>query len=154
MRRTRLASGRVAFAHLVRLWHARNGWPHRVLPGMAVALVRGRVHRSELSMLCNGKQASPGPEVCLSLGTIHLWLAEQAGPGRGAVQGGGSTAACRPSRSDRSTHGLRALPVRDERGQVLGPGTLLEVFVGVGTPPPGFDLRISEAEAPALSELF
>jgi len=34
---------------------------------------------------------------------------------------------------------------------VLGAGELLEIFVGLRALPPGFDLRISEAEAPALS---
>jgi hypothetical protein len=35
---------------------------------------------------------------------------------------------------------------------VLGAGDLLEVFVGLRLPPPAFDLRIDEAEAPELSE--
>jgi hypothetical protein len=41
---------------------------------------------------------------------------------------------------------------------VLGPGELLEIFVGVRQPPAAFDLRIAEGEALALSaalaELF
>jgi hypothetical protein len=46
---------------------------------------------------------------------------------------------------------ISAQPVRDEAGRVLGAGELLEVFVGLRLPPPAFDLRIDEAEAPALS---
>jgi len=34
---------------------------------------------------------------------------------------------------------------------VFGPGELLEVFVGLCLPPPGFDLRIEAAEAAELS---
>lgn len=147
--RTRLASGRVAFAHLVRLWHARNGWSHRVLPGLAEALELGRVHNSQLSMLRNGKLASPGPEVFLSLGTINLWLAEQAPHGVLPPDAAERLLGDHPDLIEALT--ASALPIRDDRGQVLGPGALLEVFVGVGTPPAGFDLRIAEAEAPALS---
>lgn len=44
-----------------------------------------------------------------------------------------------------------ALPVRDEQKRVLGPGALLEVFVGFRQPPASFDLRIGEAEAAGLS---
>ena len=50
-----LLSGRVAFAHLIKVWHERNGWSHRVLPALAEALDLGRVHNSQLSMLRNGK---------------------------------------------------------------------------------------------------
>jgi hypothetical protein len=75
-------SGRVAFAHLIRVWHARNGWSQRILPGLADALDCGRVHNSQLSMLRNGKLASPGPEVFLALGCINLWLAREAPSGR------------------------------------------------------------------------
>ena len=77
-----IESGRVAFAHLIRVWHARNGWSHRVLPALAEALSLGRVHNSQLSMLRNGKLASPGPEVFLALGGINRWLAEQAPAGK------------------------------------------------------------------------
>jgi hypothetical protein len=147
--RERLASGRVAFAHLIRLWHSGNGWSHRVLPGLAEALDLGRVHNSQLSMLRNGKLASPGPEVFLALGAINGWLAAEAPEGRLDAQ-----------RAERLLDGhpelieaLRssALPVRDPDGHVLGIGDLLEVFVGQRPPPPGFDLRVLEQEAPALS---
>jgi hypothetical protein len=51
-----------------------------------------------------------------------------------------------------------ALPVQDEGAPVLGPGELLEVFVGLRQPPVAFDLRIASEEAgplsAALSQLF
>ena len=80
--RDELGSGRVAFAHLIRVWHERNSWSHRVLPMLAEALDLGRVHNSQLSMLRNGKLASPGPEVFLALGSVNLWLDAQAPEGR------------------------------------------------------------------------
>jgi hypothetical protein len=148
--RDRLVSGRVAFAHLIRAWHARNGWSHRLLPGLAEALDMGRVHNSQLSMLRNGKLASPGPEVFLALGCINHWLAEHAPNGRcdAAV-----AEALLPGHPD-LWEALRAsaLPVRHDDGPVLGSGDLLEVFVGLRQPPAAFDLRIAEAEAAALSE--
>ena len=139
----------MAFAHLVRVWHARNGWSHRILPGLAEALDVGRVHNSQLSMLRNGKLASPGPEVFLALGSINQWLAREAPAGR-----------LEPSAAERllSDHSelfealqASALPVLDEGGEVLGSGDLLEVFVGLRPPPSAFDLRITEVESAALS---
>ncbi len=147
--RDELASGRVAFAHLIRVWHERNGWSHRVLPVLAEALDLGRVHNSQLSMLRNGKLASPGPEVFLALGNVNLWLAAQAPEGRLEPARAEALLADHPELFD----GLRssALPVRDEQQRVLGPGALLEVFVGFREPPASFDLRIGEAEAAGLS---
>jgi len=133
----------------VRVWHARNGWSHRVLPGLAEALDLGRVHNSQLSMLRNGKLASPGPEVFLALGSINRWLARQAPSGRLGAEVGAVLLAGHPELIE-ALQGS-ALPVRDDAQQVLGPGELLEVFVGLRPPPPSFDLRIDEAEAPALS---
>jgi len=147
--RQRLEVGRQAFGHLIRVWHERNGWSHRVLPGLADQLDLGRVHNSQLSNLRNGKLPSPGPEVFLALGAINGWLAAEAPTGRLDAQ-----------RAERLLDGhpelieaLRssALPVRDADGRVLGTGDLLEVFVGLRPPPPGFDLRVVEQEAPALS---
>ena len=150
-----IAAGRVAFAHLIRLWHGRNGWSHRVLPALADALDLGRVHNSQLSMLRNGKLASPGPEVFLALGRINQLLAREA-------VGGGLSPALRQE-LDEHPDLLAALessaqPVQAPGEPVLGPGELLEIFVGVRQPPPAFDLRIADAEAGALSaalaELF
>jgi hypothetical protein len=143
-----LATGRVAFAHLIRVWHGRNGWSHRVLPALAEALDLGRVHNSQLSMLRNGKLASPGPEVFLALGRINQLLATE-------VVGGELTPALRERLSGHpeliADLEASALPVQDQREPVLGPGELLEVFVGLRQPPPAFDLRIAEAESRALS---
>ena len=145
-----IASGRVAFAHLIRHWHGRNGWSHRVLPGLAEALDLGRVHNSQLSMLRNGKLASPGPEVFLALGRINRWLAQEAPEGcLGAERAAQLLQGQHPDLSEALM--ASAQPVRDDGGQVLGPGELLEVFVGVRPPPSAFDLRIEELEAPALS---
>lgn len=148
--RNSVENGRVAFAHLIRVWHARNGWSQRILPALAEALDCGRVHNSQLSMLRNGKLASPGPEVFLALGSINLWLAREAPEGR-----------LRPDQATRLLDGhpeliealqSSALPVLDADGQVLGSGDLLELFVGLRPAPPAFDLHISDAEARALSE--
>ena len=140
----------MAFAHLIRHWHGCNGWSHRVLPALAEALDVGRVHNSQLSMLRNGKLASPGPEVFLALGRINRWLAEEAPQGR-----------LEASRAEALLEGhhrevyealqASALPVLGDAGEVLGPGDLLEVFVGLRQPPQAFDLRIDEREAASLS---
>jgi hypothetical protein len=147
--REQLESGRVAFAHLIRVWHARNGWSHRVLPGLAEALDLGRVHNSQLSMLRNGKLASPGPEVFLALGSINQWLAAQAPSGRLDPAPAEQLLAGQPEL--REALQACALPVASEAGRVLGPGELLEVFIGLRPPPLAFDLRIEAAEAAALS---
>lgn len=143
-----LAAGRVAFAHLIRLWHERNGWSHRVLPALAEALDLGRVHNSQISMLRNGKLASPGPEVFLALGRINQLLAAE-------VRGGRLAAELRRRLEQQpelvATLETSGLPVQAEGEPVLGPGELLEVFVGLRPPPPAFDLRIVEGEAAALS---
>jgi hypothetical protein len=150
-----IAAGRVAFAHLIRLWHSRNGWSHRVLPALAEALDLGRVHNSQLSMLRNGKLASPGPEVFLALGRINQLLASEAA-------GGGLSPALRHQLDDHpellAALQAGAQPVQAAGEPVLGPGALLEIFVGVRQPPPAFDQRIAEGEAvvlsAALAELF
>lgn len=143
-----LASGRVAFAHLIKVWHARNGWSHRVLPALAEALDLGRVHGSQLSMLRNGKLASPGPEVFLALGRINQLLAAEV---RGGVLAEGLLQRLAGSPELVAALEASALPVQDEGAPVLGPGELLEVFVGLRQPPVAFDLRIAEAEAAPLS---
>lgn len=150
-----IAAGRVAFAHLIRLWHGRNGWSHRVLPALAEALDLGRVHNSQLSMLRNGKLASPGPEVFLALGRINQLLTAEA-------DAGGLSPGLRQRLEDRpellAALDASALPLQPAGEPVLGPGELLEIFVGVRQPPAAFDLRIADGEAVALSaalaELF
>ncbi len=137
-----IESGREAFAHLIRAWHERNGWSHRVLPGLAEALGLGRIHASQVSHLRNRKLASPGPEVFLALGRINAWLASHGGAHAEALAG-------HPELIEALDQGHR--PLLDAGDAPLGPGPLLEVFVGLRPPPAAFDLRIAEAEAPALS---
>ena len=69
--RDRLLEGRRAMAHLVHVWHERNGWSHKVLPALADCLDLGRVHNSQISNLRNGKLSSPGPEVFLALSQVN-----------------------------------------------------------------------------------
>jgi len=121
-----------------------------VLPALAEALDVGRVHNSQLSMLRNGKLASPGPEVFLALGCINRWLAEHAPEGRLELSQLDQLL-IHPSADLLEALQTSAQPVCDAQGVVLGPGELLEVFVGQRQPPPAFDLRIGQEEAPALS---
>ena len=141
-----LESGRDAFAHLLRTWHQRNGWPHTMVPRLGQHMQLGRVHASQISMLKRCKLANPGPEVFLAIGGVNRWL-----------------------RPWSPHHKLRDLPLAncpeaellqryppvallDEAGQPLGPGQLLEIFTGLTPPPPAFDLRIGEEEASDLCE--
>ena len=139
--RQRLEQGHGAFAALLRAWHERNGWSHRVLPALAERLDLGRLHSSQLSNLRNRKLASPGPEVFLALGCCNQWLAQTPIP------------LAEIADQQELSDGLGAAPhaLIDAAGLVLGAGELLEIFVGLRPLPPGFDLRISEAESPALS---
>ncbi len=150
--RDTLASGRVAFAHLVRVWHARNGWSHRVLPALAEVLDVGHVHNSQLSMLRNGKLASPGPEVFLALGSINGWLAVQAPNGHLDANSVSAMALLKGHPELLEALSSSALPVVDGDDHVLGSGDLLEVFVGLRPAPVSFALTIQDEEAPRLSE--
>ncbi|NQV10945.1 MAG: hypothetical protein HQ527_07260 [Cyanobacteria bacterium] len=142
--REEIESGREAFAHLIRAWHERNGWSHRVLPGLAETLGLGRIHNSQVSMLRNRKLAAPGPEVFLALGRINQWLASAgAGAGRSEALAG------QPELIEALASGC--LPLRDNDGEALGCGQLLEIFVGIRQPPTAFDLRIADDEAVQLS---
>jgi hypothetical protein len=131
------------------MWHARNGWSHRVLPSLAEHFELGRVHNSQLSMLRNGKLASPGPEVFLALGGINHWLAEQAPAGQLDPAHLKAALAGHPDLIEALATGADA--VRDPQGGVLGAGDLLEVFVGLRPAPPAFNLSIREEEAAMLS---
>ncbi|MFM7675178.1 MAG: hypothetical protein ACKO5F_06270 [Synechococcus sp.] len=146
--REKIQSGRAAFSHLIKVWHERNGWSHRVLPSLAEALDLGKVHNSQISMLRNGKLASPGPEVFLALGSVNQWLAAQPPdqPLPPEVR-----QLLRDSPEVLEALAVSAQAVADPHTGVLGPGELLEVFVGVRQPPAAFDLRIADAEAAGLS---
>lgn len=147
--RADIESGRIAFSHLIRMWHARNGWSHKVLPSLAEHFDLGRVHTSQLSMLRNGKLASPGPEVFLALGGINRWLSEHAPAGQLDPSHLQATLAGHPDLIEALTTGADA--VRDPQSGVLGAGDLLEVFVGLRPAPPAFNLSIREGEAATLS---
>lgn len=143
-----LSAGRIAFAHLIRVWHERNGWSHKVLPALAEALDLGRVHNSQISMLRNGKLASPGPEVFLALGRMNQLLAAEAGP-TGLSEGLRQRLLDRPDLL--AALESSALWIQGDDQEVLGPGELFEVFVGLRQVPAGFDLRIAADEAAELS---
>ena len=84
--REQLEAGHGAFAAMLKAWHERNSWSHRVLPALAEQLDFGRLHSSQLSNLRNRKLSSPGPEVFLALGSCNRWLAETAKGGDGLAQ--------------------------------------------------------------------
>jgi hypothetical protein len=79
--------------------------------------------------------------VFLALGCCNQWLAQKPIP------------LAEIADQQELSDGLGAAPhaLIDAAGLVLGAGELLEIFVGLRPLPPGFDLRISEAESPALS---
>ncbi len=141
--RDRLSNGRRAMAHLIRIWHERNGWSHKVLPALADALELGRLHSSQISNLRNGKLISPGPEVFLALAQVNgvLYLGidsisehlEKVHPQLLKVL------------SDSS------IPLLDDQGQPLRAGELLEIFLGLIPLPLSFDWFIEDHEAEALS---
>ncbi len=139
----RLDEGRRAMAHLIHVWHERNGWSHKVLPALADALDLGRVHNSQISNLRNGKLASPGPEVFLALGQANAIL----DGGLESIQE--HLAEVHPDLL--KVLEVSAVPVVSANGNPLGAGELLEIFVGLAPLPPGFDWRIHEGEAAGLS---
>ena len=141
--RERLADGRRAMAHLVHVWHERNGWSHKVLPALAEALDLGRVHNSQISNLRNGKLAAPGPEVFLALAQANAVLMDGLDPIRVRLQ------EVHPELLEVLGHGHA--PLVDSAGRALGAGALFEIFVGLAPLPPGFDWRIDPEEAAALS---
>ena len=79
--REQLEAGHGAFAAMIKAWHERNGWSHRVLPALAELLDFGRLHSSQISNLRNRKLSSPGPEVFLALGSCNRWLSDAAAAG-------------------------------------------------------------------------
>lgn len=130
-------------AHLVHVWHERNGWSHKVLPALAETLDLGRVHNSQISNLRNGKLASPGPEVFLALGQANAVLEAGLEPLRGHLQ------EVHPELLQVLEAGRE--PMRNSAGRALGAGDLLEIFVGLAPLPSGFDWRIDAREGAALS---
>jgi len=104
----------------------------------------GRVHASQISMLKNRKLANPGPEVFLAIGGVNRWLRTWS-PSRQLRD-------LPPANCPEAELLQRYPPVAllDGAGQPLGPGQLLEIFTGLVTLPPAFDLRIGEQEASVL----
>ena len=151
--RDELEAGRDAFAHLIRVWHERNGWSQRVLPALAEQLGVGRVHNSQLSHLRNRKLVSPGPELFVALGRLNQWLDKQQGPLAAPIQ---EPLVDQPELLA-SLQGS-ALPLLDDHGAALGPAELFEIFVGLRALPAGLDWRITSEEAlglsAALADLF
>ncbi len=139
--RDRLSEGRRAMAHLLHVWHERNGWSHRVLPALAESLDLGRVHNSQISNLRNGKLASPGPEVFLALAQANTILSH----GKEIIEG----------KLETHPELLKALsdacPIEGDDGEPLGAGDFFEIFVGLAPLPSSFDWFIEDHEAESLS---
>ncbi len=130
-------------AHLIHVWHERNGWSHKVLPALADSLDLGRVHNSQISNLRNGKLASPGPEVFLTLAQINDVLFKGIGPISDHLN------------SDYPEL-LKVLlessiPLVGDDEKPLAAGDLFEIFIGLRPLPSSFDWFIEEDEAGMLS---
>ncbi len=141
--RERLSAGRRAMAHLIHIWHERNGWSHKVLPALADSLELGRVHNSQISNLRNGKLASPGPEVFLALAQANAVLFKGLEPIKGRL-------------TEAHPELLKvllvsAIPLIGDDAKPLGAGELFEIFLGLVPLPSCFDWCIEEHEAIWLS---
>tara|TARA_Y100001968_G_scaffold275985_1_gene270032 strand:- start:6921 stop:7637 length:717 start_codon:yes stop_codon:yes gene_type:complete len=141
--RDRLSDGRRAMAHLIHVWHERNGWSHKVLPALVEVLDIGRVHNSQISNLRNGKLVSPGPEVFLALAQSNMTLDQGIEPIRHRLE---------------KVHPelLKVLldssiPIYGDNGKPLGAGDFFEIFVGLLPLPSSFDWFIEDDEAVILS---
>ncbi len=130
-------------AHLIHVWHERNGWSHKVLPALAEALDLGKVHSSQISNLRNGKLSSPGPEVFLALAQANAVLFE------GIENAKGRLVEIHPELLQVLQNA--ALPLEGDDGQPLGAGTLFEIFIGLQPLPTCFDWFIEDDEAIELS---
>ena len=141
--RDQLSNGRRAMAHLIHVWHERNGWSHKVLPALAECLDLGRVHNSQISNLRNGKLASPGPEVFLALAQANRILHQ------GIDQ-------IRDRLIDAHPDLLRvlmesAIAIEGNDSKPLGAGDFFEIFLGLAPLPSSFDWFIEDHEAVVLS---
>ena len=130
-------------AHLIRIWHERNGWSHRVLPALVESLDLGRVHNSQISNLRNGKLSSPGPEVFLALAQANAVLYK----GIDSIR----------KRLEKAHPELlkvlleSALPLEGDDGKPITAGNFFEIFIGLAPLPSGFDWFIEDHEASGLS---
>ncbi len=130
-------------AHLIHVWHERNGWSHKVLPALVESLDIGRVHNSQISNLRNGKLASPSPEVFLALAQANMVLDK----GIEFIQDRLETA---------HPELLKVLidssvSIQGDNGKPLGAGDLFEIFVGLVPLPSSLDWFIEDDEAVILS---
>mgnify|MGYP007063704449 CR=1 FL=1 len=141
--RDQLSDGRKAMAHLIHIWHERNGWSHRVLPALVECLDLGRVHNSQISNLRNGKLASPGPEVFLALAQANAVLSRGLEPIKDHL------AKVHPELLKVLSEG--AFPLQGDEGQPISAGELFEIFVGLAPLPSSFNWFIEEGEAESLS---
>ncbi len=130
-------------AHLIHLWHERNGWSHKVLPLLSEVLDLGRVHNSQISNLRNGKLSSPGPEVFLALAQINKILDQGIESIRDQLE----------SNYPDLFKSLQdsAVPLRNDSGDPLTAGELFEIFSGLRPLPSSLDWYIEDEEASALS---
>ena len=141
--REKLLDGRRAMAHLIHVWHERNGWSHKVLPALAESLDLGRVHNSQISNLRNGKLASPGPEVFLALAQANSVLHE------GIEKIAKRLEEVHPELLKVLLDS--AIPLTGDDGELLGAGKLYEIFLGLAPLPSCFDWFIEDHEAALLS---
>ncbi len=130
-------------AHLIHIWHERNGWSHKVLPALSESLDLGRVHSSQISNLRNGKLSSPGPELFLALGQSNSVLHQ------GIEQIRESLEIAHPELLKVLLESAK--PLNDDQGKPIGPGFLFEIFVGLAPLPSCFDWFIEDSEAIELS---
>ena len=131
-------------AHLIHLWHERNGWSHRVLPLLSEILDLGKVHNSQISNLRNGKLSSPGPEVFLALAQVNTILDQGIDKIRDRLE------IDHPElwKSLKES----AVPLKNDSGNPLSAGELFEIFSGLKSLPSSFDWYIEDEEASALSD--
>ncbi len=141
--REKLLDGRRALAHLIHVWHERNGWSHKVLPALAECLSLGTVHSSQISNLRNGKLASPGPEVFLALAQANALLHKGIEPFKEHL------AKLHPALLKVLLES--AVPLLDDEGQPISAGLFFEIFLGMKPLPSCFDWFIEESEAIDLS---
>ena len=141
--RQKMSDGRRAMAHLVHIWHERNGWSHKVLPALAECLDLGSVHSSQLSNLRNGKLASPRPEVFLALAQANKVLFS------GTYLIKDTLAEIHPELLKVLSES--SLPLVGDDGNPLSAGVFLEIFLGLAPLPKGFDWFIEDQEASILS---
>ena len=131
-------------AHLIHLWHERNGWSHKVLPLLSEIFDLGKVHNSQISNLRNGKLSSPGPEVFLALAQVNTILDQGIDKIRDRLE------IDHPElwKSLKES----AAPLKNDSGNPLSAGELFEIFSGLKSLPSSFDWYIEDEEASALSD--